>query len=166
MFDDFKLFYSLVFTCDFMVVRLLLFALVKTFLPLFLIEDVYPGSIFSYDNQWLKIIEMKLNNYMTINDMGINSSHKNINWLDHLYLKYNWPKIVFVLLYIHYNIQPWTWYYKWTMRAPVFSKLNSLINKLIWVKIILSQKPAETTVKVVTMRKKIQQEQRKNSVNI
>ena len=109
MFDYFKLFDLLVLTCDIMVVRLLFLDFVQK-LPIVLPSwRLIPHlKTVSYNNQWLKLIWMKLNNYMTLNDTEINSLHKNNNWLTHLSLKYNWLNILFLLLQIHYSGNPTT----------------------------------------------------------
>ena len=79
MFDDFKFLDLLLLTCDIMAVRLLFLYLVKTFLPYFLLGELYIiSNIFPYYNQLLKFIKMKLNIHITFNDIGTNSSHKTI----------------------------------------------------------------------------------------
>ena len=69
-------FYSLVLTYDIMVSRLLFSSFGKN-LPVLLPswQHIPHFKTVSYNNQWLKLIWMKLNNDMTLNDMGINSLH-------------------------------------------------------------------------------------------
>ena len=93
MFDYFKLFDLLVLTWDILVVRLLFLAFNQNLPVLLPSWQLIPHfkTVF-YNNQWFKLIEMKLSNDMTLNDMEINSLHIENNWLTHLSFKNNWRK--------------------------------------------------------------------------
>ena len=74
------MFYSLLLTCDTMIVRLIFLDFIKTFQSCFLIDDVYPIYLFpSFYINLLKITKTDLNNYNTFNGMGINQSLEIIN---------------------------------------------------------------------------------------